>query len=110
MNAQTLQNNHLTTHELEALRLTALDLTSELELDQLLEKIIQRARELLKAGGGGIYLLNDEDQMLRVEYYSGEGPSMLGTTLRVGEGLVGQVVETNREVRVDNYSTWDKRA
>ena len=105
-----MENNNLSTHELETLRLTALDLTSELELDQLLEKIIQRARELLGAGGGGIYLFNEEDQKLRVEYYSGEGPSMLGTTLQIGEGLVGEVVQENREIRVDNYSTWDKRA
>ena len=110
MNASVIDNNNLSTSELETLRLTALDLTSELELDQLLEMIIRRARELLRADGGGIYLLNEQDQLLRVKYYLGEGPSMLGTTLHVGEGLVGEVVQKNEEIRVENYSEWDKRA
>ena len=110
MNGTSIENNKLSTSELEALRLTALDLTSELELDELLKMIIGRARELLHAEGGGIYLLDEQDRMLRVKYYLGEGPSMLGTTLHIGEGLVGEVVQKNEEIRVDNYSSWDKRA
>lgn len=110
MNASSTENKNLSTRELEALRLTAFELTSELELSELLEIIIRRACELLRADGGGIYLFDEPDKLLRVKYYLGEGPSMLGTTLRIGEGLVGEVVQTNREIRVDNYSAWDKRA
>src|SRR2546423_3467328 len=60
------EGDELNYKEMEALRLTALDLTAELELDQLLRKIIQRAVELLEAGGGGIYRIRPSNYYLHL--------------------------------------------
>lgn len=42
--------------QLTAIRQTALDITARLDTTALLEVILRRATELLKAKGGGIYL------------------------------------------------------
>lgn len=105
-----MESDQLTSLELENVRLTALDLTSELDSKQLLEKVIERSRELLGADAGGIYFLNEAERTLRVEFFSGEGQSMLGNTLGVDEGLVGQVVRKGKPIVVDNYGEWESRS
>lgn len=105
-----METNQLNYEEMEALRLTALDLTSELELNQLLNKIIQRAVELLKANGGGIYRYDEARGSLTVVADCGGGITLLGNTLKVGEGMAGQVVQTKKEMIIDDYSQWEGRA
>jgi PAS domain S-box-containing protein len=105
-----IETDQLSIHELEAVGLSALHLTSELQLDQLLGEIIKRSRELLDADAGGLYRYYPEEQLLRVEFYSGIGPTMLGKTLRLGDGLAGKVVESGEPIAVDNYNEWESRS
>jgi PAS domain S-box-containing protein len=105
-----MESNQLNYEEMEALRLTALDLTSELELGQLLQKIIQRAVELLKADGGGIYRYDEDHETLTVVADCGGGHTLLGETLKVGEGMAGRVVKTRKEMIIDDYSQWADRS
>src|SRR5918912_1863305 len=108
--APSAEVNQLNHEETEALRLTALDLTSELELEKLLDKIIKRAVELLKADGGGVYHYDENRELLTVIADCNSGHGLLGNTLRVGEGMAGQIVKNNREMIISDYSQWDGRA
>jgi len=95
--------------EMEELRHLALEITSELDRDKLLHTIIRSAVELLQASGGGLYEYNSDKKLLRVVADWG-GPSIVGHTLKVGQGLAGQVLEKREAMTVDNYWTWPDRS
>jgi PAS domain S-box-containing protein len=104
------EDNRLKYKEMEALRQTALALTSELEVKFLLENIIQRAVTLLRADGGGIYRYDRGRGELTVVADSGAGPSLVGYTLKEGEGMAGRVVQTGKALIVPDYKEWAGQA
>jgi PAS domain S-box-containing protein len=104
------EGDELNYKEMEALRFTALDLTAELELDQLLRKIIRRAVELLEAGGGGIYRLDPSQELLTLIADYGGDRSIKGHQLKVGEGMAGLVVQNGKWMIKDDYGKWSGRA
>jgi PAS domain S-box-containing protein len=96
--------------QLEALRQVGLEITAELDVDALLHSIVSRAIELLRGRSGGIYLYRAEQDVL--EWMVGLGPDLapVGTVLRRGEGLSGQVLESGEAMIVDDYQRWEGRA
>ncbi|HKR12039.1 MAG TPA: GAF domain-containing protein [Pyrinomonadaceae bacterium] len=96
-------------HELEALQQTALDIASELDRTPLLNTIVKRAVKLLNARGGGIYLPNEGQTELTVVADHGPGPSLVGRTIGIDEGMAGLVVKSGEPLIVDDYSTWPGR-
>jgi PAS domain S-box-containing protein len=96
--------------ELEALRLTTLDIMGQLDTSNLLNMIIQRAAFLLHAKGGGIYKYDPFRQELEIVAEWGSNKSIIGKKLKVGEGMAGVVVKTGEHLIVDNYATWRNRS
>ncbi len=96
--------------ELEALRITLTELTTELELPVLLEAIVERASGLLNAAGGelGLYDASNQDVEIVVSY--GFDQDYVGTRHKIGEGAMGLVAETGEALILEDYSTWEKRA
>jgi signal transduction protein with GAF and PtsI domain len=90
--------------------LTALDHARELTLDQLLRRIIQIATELFSADAGGIYLLDENEQKLKLILRSGDETALLEHTVSLGEGLAGRVAESQRPLTVTNYDAWVGRS
>lgn len=109
-NARLLAETKQQAEQLEALRRTTLAMTSERNLEPLLQTITANAVDLLKTKGGGIY-----------KYYEGRGelelivdhnrPHFVGRTLHVGEGMAGKVVQNLAPYMiVDDYQGWDGKA
>ncbi len=98
------------TAQLEALHQVGLELTTELDLDPLLQSIVVRAVQLLKARAGGLYLYRPDQDSL--EWVVTVGPEMppIGSTLRRGEGVAGRVWDTGQPIIVDDYGHWEGRA
>ncbi len=96
--------------QLAALRQTSLDITARLNTTALLEAIVRRATELLKAKGGGIYFYDPARQELTVAGDYGLKRSVVGTTLKLGEGMAGRVVQTGEPMIVNDYRTWAGRS
>jgi len=109
-NARLYEGVKRSLEQLSALRQTALDITARLDITALLEAIVRRATELLKAKGGGIYLYDPTRQELTVAVDYGLRRSFVGTTLKVGEGMAGRVVQTGEPMIVDDYRTWPGRS
>jgi len=104
------EGDELTYKEMEALRLTALDLTAELEIEQLLHKIVERAVDLLGASGGGVYRLDPSRRVLTVIADTGGDRSIVGYELEVGKGMAGLVAQTGKWMIKDDYGKWPGRA
>ncbi len=98
------------TEQLEALRQVGLELTSELDITTLLDSIITRAVDLLESSVGGLYLYLPEEDVLELVVATGLKPDMIGTKLRPGEGVAGQVWDSGEPLVVEDYGRWSGRA
>jgi PAS domain S-box-containing protein len=93
------------THQLEVIRSVTAEITRELDLHALLSLITQRATELAGAASGGIYLWDDQAQVLFPHAYHGTGQSRERFPRRLGEGLMGSVARERKGAIVNDYRT-----
>ncbi len=75
----------------------------------LLDAIVDRARKLLGASSGFVYLHDRPKAELELTIAQGF-TAPLGTRLRVGEGMAGLVAQTRQPLRLDDYHAWKKRS
>ncbi|MGH9346569.1 MAG: GAF domain-containing protein, partial [Vicinamibacterales bacterium] len=79
------------------------EVTSVLDLDELLAKIPQLIARLTAFNAFSVYLLDERRQELRVAYAVGYPEETARTLrLRVGQGVVGAAVEQGRPMLVDD--------
>ena len=79
------------------------EVTSVLDLDELLAKIPQLIARLTRFSAFSVYLLDEKRQDLRIAYAVGYPQEVLGTLrLRVGEGVVGAAVQEERPILVND--------
>ena len=109
-NARLFAREQQRSRELAALQEVALDLSRKLEVPDLLQAVVERAVQLLGAASGALYItLPGTDELeLRVAYHMPQ--EYLGTRLKVGEGLAGQVAQSRRPAWVDDYRTFAGRS
>lgn len=97
------------THQLQAERLVievTKEITSELELDRVLPKVMEIAVDLAEADGGVIALLDEERNIIRYPYVHRLSPELVDVTVSKGEGLSGQVMTTGEPMVIDNYRAY----
>ncbi|MBI4630980.1 MAG: GAF domain-containing protein, partial [Chloroflexi bacterium] len=92
-NARLLQETQKRADQLEALRCTALAITSPLDRDALLRTIVKQAVDLLKARSGGVYAYYPERGEL-ILIADHQRPKYLGRILKMGEGVAGRLVQS----------------
>jgi sigma-B regulation protein RsbU (phosphoserine phosphatase) len=79
------------------------EVTSVLDLDELLAKIPQLIARLTAFSAFSVYLLDPERQELRIAYSVGYPEGVSATrTLSVGQGVVGAAVEEGRPILVND--------
>jgi len=93
--------------EFEVLSTTMADITSENELPVLLNKIVERASNLLNSIGGELALYDEEHQVMRLVVCHNIEGDHLGAVQKIGEGLMGKVAETMQPVVIEDYSKMD---
>ena len=96
--------------ELDALRTTMAEITTELELSSLLQAIVKRATGLLNATGGELGLYEEANQEVRIVISHNVGEGYVGTRHAHGEGVMGHVAETREPLIIEDYHTWESRA
>ncbi|MDY7040036.1 MAG: GAF domain-containing protein [Chloroflexota bacterium] len=89
---------------------TSLDITAELDLQEVLQAILERAKSLLRAQGGGVYLYDPDRDELILTVNSISQEDYAGVTLKLGEGMGGRVALTGEPIILDNYSEWEERS
>ena len=108
--ARLLASERRRADELDALRTTITDITSELELSNLLHAIVERAAGLLDATSGTLGLYDEASREIKIAVNHNLGQFNIGTRLRLGEGAMGRVAETGEVLIIEDYHTWEGRA
>ena len=81
------------------------EVTSVLDLEELLAKIPQLIARLTSFDAFSVYLLDERRQELRIAYAVGYPEDVVKTfRLKVGQGVVGAAVEQGRPILVDNVA------
>ncbi len=82
------------------------EITSELELERVMPRVLQMAEELVGADAGVIALLDRESGCIRYPYVHNLPPEVADTVVPEGEGLAGEVIQNGRPVVVADYRTY----
>src|SRR4029078_9205532 len=79
------------------------EVTSVLDLADLLEKIPQLIAQITRFSAFAVYLLDESRQELHIAYAVGYPDEVVRTLrLKVGQGVVGAAVEQGRPILVNN--------
>jgi diguanylate cyclase (GGDEF)-like protein len=92
-----------------ALARAAKTLNDTLDLNRVLVRICEESTNMLDADSAAVFL-GSKEEGLRVEAALGFPPEMIGTRLKVGEGLSGQVFEAGRAMYTNDYRAMPGRA
>ena len=84
-------------------------ISSELELDRILPKVMRIAEEFAGADAGVIALWDEERDVITYPYLHNFPAALADVTVRQGEGLSGEVMTTGRSMVVDDYQTYAGR-
>jgi signal transduction histidine kinase len=90
----------------QRLNQVAEEITSELELDNILPKVLKIAQELLNAEAGGIGLLDRDKHLIRYPYLSNLPQELARVTVPKEEGMSGQVIATGRPIIIHDYANY----
>ncbi len=84
----------------------AKEITSELELDKVLSKVVQIAEELVGADAGAIALLDEERSIITYPCLHNLPSELSQVALSLDEGLAGQVVTTGLPAALEVYEAY----
>jgi signal transduction histidine kinase len=92
--------------QLQALHSAALSLTTELDLQQVLQKVVQLSRELVNARYGALGVLNEQGDYIEQFITDGITPeqrALLGEPPR-GHGVLGLIIQEGKAIRLPSIS------
>jgi len=95
---------------LAALHATTLGLISRLDIEELLQDIVRRAGQLLGTEHGFLYLAVQDEQQLELKVGTGVFTDRIGTTLRSGEGVSGNIIHSGKAMVIEDYDSYEHRA
>lgn len=93
--------------ELEALSAIAAASSQSLDLESVLKSALDKTLQVMGVEGGGIYLLDDEGQVLTTAAHRGMSPELVKgiDRLQLGEGFSGRVAQSGEPLVVRDLST-----
>jgi PAS domain S-box-containing protein/putative nucleotidyltransferase with HDIG domain len=109
-NSRLFEETRQRADELEALYQVSTEIATQLELPSLLETIVRRAMDLLRANAGGLYLYDPQSQDLELIADQGHTRPHIGSRLAPGEGACGRVAESGESLVVRDYGNWEGRS
>ena len=103
--ARLLSENQRRLEQQAALLHAAQVVTSELELDTVLQRLVEEVTKLLAADAADCYLLDEERGVLRCAAVHGLDPALVGFEFAPEHGVAGAALDTSTAVAADDYST-----
>jgi GAF domain-containing protein len=94
------------TKELSALNAIAETVSQSLDLSVTLDTALEKILQVMKIDGGGIYLLDERGEALKIAAQRGLSPELVEKIdmLRVGEGFSGEVVLSGKPLVVKDIA------
>ena len=109
-NARLFSTERRRAEEQQALLDTMKDLSGELELGKVLQRVLERAVSLLKVTGGELATYDPVAGNLRIVASHKMAFDAVGTTMPLGEGAMGHVAQTHEPLIIPNYQEWSGRS
>ncbi len=109
-NARLFDASQRRAAEQQALLETLTDLSGELELSSVLERVLRRAVTLLDVTGGELATFDEANQVLVIAASRNMGTDAVGSTMAMGEGAMGRVAETREPLIIPRYQEWAARS
>lgn len=92
--------------QLETVRETSLDLSTDLDLDVLLKRVVNRVKELVNARGAEIGLVNEDESLVKVIVSENPWQDYTGYTFPLMSGVAGRVAAIGEPLLVSDYNAW----
>ncbi|HEY5728876.1 MAG TPA: GAF domain-containing protein [Anaerolineales bacterium] len=109
-NARLFQEESRRTHIIETLVDIANEIATTQDIIPVLDKVSQRAMDLLNANHVAIYLLHDDNNTLKVISAHGiHRRKLLAQSMKVGEGITGSVVANGKPEVIDRIASDPRR-
>ena len=89
---------------------TLADLSGELELPRVLQRVLERAVSLLEVTGGELAIFDEDHGVLEIVASHNIGSDSIGTRMGLGEGAMGMVAETREPLIIPDYRAWEGRS
>jgi len=94
---------------LHALHEASLILVQEDRIEDPLAMVVKKMMTVSGAQYGYIYLLDEHDMCMRPRVIDGFSKEKIKTSVKQGEGLIGQVWEKEKTLIIYNYHEWEGR-
>jgi two-component system NtrC family sensor kinase len=98
-----------TVRQLQAVRETALDISSALDLNILLTRIAHRAQILVDARGAELGLYNEKDKVVTIVVSETPWENFSGIYIPIMEGIAGKMAVSGEPIVVRDYNSWPGR-
>ena len=108
--ARLLSSERMRVDEQRALLETLTNLSGQLELDELLQAVLERAVELLNVTGGELAIYEEHTRELVIAASHRMDSNAVGTRMALGEGAMGRVAETHEPLIIPRYQNWESRS
>jgi GAF domain-containing protein len=103
--SQVLQTAQRVANQLTTLSEVSMAISSTLDLETALQRVMDRAVEILNAEAGSLLLMDSHGQNLSFEVVLGPtGKELLGLKTPVGKGIVGTVAETGQPLIINDVA------
>jgi PAS domain S-box-containing protein len=109
-NARLFNDERRRTEEQQALLETLKDLSGDLELSRVLQRVLERAVALLKVTGGELATYDENRRDLVIVASHAMPSSAVGARMAIGEGAMGRVAETHQPLVIPRYQEWEGRS
>lgn len=94
---------------MESLQHVALDVASELDLGQVLQRIARCAATLTGAASGFVFEYDPAREVVRIAAEWNTTRDLVGTEFSLGQGIASEVLKSGRPLVVNSYGSWSKR-
>ena len=109
-NARLFTREKRRAEEQQALLDTMQDLSSELDLHRVLQRVLERAVSLLGVTGGELATFDEWQRDLVIAASHNMPADAVGTRMAIGEGAMGKVAETHQPLVIPRYQDWEGRS
>jgi sigma-B regulation protein RsbU (phosphoserine phosphatase) len=107
INARSYQQLNVHLRHLRAVSETALDISADLDLDTLLNRVTSRARELVGAKGAELGLVNEEKRTVEIKVSEIPWDDYLTElVIPFNQGIAGTMAVSGETLVVDDYRQW----
>ena len=107
INARSYQQLNVHLRHLQAVSETALDISADLDLDTLLNRVTSRARELVGAKGAELGLVNEEKRTVEIKVSEIPWDDYLTElVIPFNQGIAGTMAVSGETLVVDDYRQW----